>query len=339
MRSTVRNGQRGFSLVEITVVLAIVSALMILTYRMIQETMTATLFNESHNDLAVMSQQAVNAIQTELLQTKLVYEDDATGNAYRTALKFASPAAVWTSSVLPVMDSTTAVFKPDTAKDRFTGNSLLFVRQMPPLSIVYDDDGVAGTPEVELLADRYRFEYIYLRRETRQSFAGSGESADLMFATSAEYADYFQLAAIKAKPGTVVSKLIAAGLKRAWDPGKPLNQAFYALSAATDGTFDPAINKPDIDVAKTRTLLRGLIGAHISGKMAYSVAFATFPIPQPLSVFAKPQAALPGFPSGFEVKVIGPAGNRQVLTRIVLMANYGRTFEAQQATVVTAARF
>lgn len=334
-----RNGQRGFSLVEITVVLAIVSALMILTYQMIEETMSATLFNESHNDLAVMSQQAVNAIQTELLQTKLVYEDDTDGNDYRKALKFASPASVWTSSVLPVMESTTAIFKPDTAKDRFTGNSLLLVRQMPPLSIMYDDDGVGGTPEVELLADRYRFEYIYLRRDTRQSFAASGQSADLMFATSADYADYFQLAAIKNKPGTVVSKLLAAGLKRAWDPGKPLNQAFYELSAATDGTFDPAINKPSIDVARTRTLLRGLIGAHVSGKMAYSVAFAGFPIRQPLSVFAKPDATLPAFPSGFEVKIIGPAGNRQVLTRILLMANYGKTYESQQATVVTAARF
>jgi prepilin-type N-terminal cleavage/methylation domain-containing protein len=339
MGLTKRNGQRGFSLVEITVVLAIVSALMILTYRMIEETMSSTLFNESHNDLAVMSQQAVNAIQGELLQTKLVYEDDATGNDYRAALKFASPPSVWTSSVLPVMESTTTVFKPDTAKDRFTGNSLLVVRQMPPLSILYDHDGVAGTPEVELLADRYRFEYIYLRRETRQSFAGSGQSADLMFATSAEYADYFQLAAIRNKSGTVVSKLIAAGLKRAWDPGKPLGQAFYELSAATDGTFDPPLNKPAIDVARTRTLLRGLIGARVSGKMAYSVAFAAFPISQPLSVFAKPQASLPGYPSGFEVKIIGPAGNRQVLTRIVLMASYGKTFEAQQATVVTAARF
>jgi prepilin-type N-terminal cleavage/methylation domain-containing protein len=339
MRLTGRNSQRGFSLVEITVVLAIVSALMILTYRMIEETMSATLFNESHNDLAVMSQQAVNAIQTELLQTKLVYEDDTVGNAYRTALVFPATASVWTSSVLPVMDSTTTVFKPDVAKDRHTGNSLLFVRQMPPLSIMYDDDGKAGTPEVELLADRYRFEYVYLRRETRQSFAGSGQSADLMFATSAEYADFFQLAAIQNKPGTVVSKLIAAGLKRAWDPGKSLTQAFYELSAATDGTFDPPLNKPSVDVVRTRTLLRGLIGARIGGRMAYSVGFATFPIPHALSLFAKPEASLPGFPSGFEVKIIGPAGNRQVLTRIVLMANYGKTFEAQQATVVTAARF
>jgi prepilin-type N-terminal cleavage/methylation domain-containing protein len=339
MRSTRRNGQRGFSLIEITVVLTIVSALMILTYRLIEETMSATLFNESHNDLAVMSQQSVNSIQTELLQTKLVYEDDATGNAYRTALNFASPASVWTSSVLPVIDSTTSIFTPDKVTDRFTGNSLLFVRQMPPLSIMYDDDGKGATPDVELLADRYRFEYIYLRRDTRQSFSGSGQSADLMFATSADYADFFQLSGIQNKPGTVVSKLIAAGLKRAWDPGRPLTTAFYELSAATDGTFDPPLNKPVIDVAKTRTLLRGLIGGHISGKMAYSVGFGSFPIRQPLSAFAKADAALPGFPSGFEVKIIGPAGNRQVLTRIVLMANYGRTFEAQQATVVTAARF
>jgi prepilin-type N-terminal cleavage/methylation domain-containing protein len=338
-----RHSEKGFSLMEMTVTLAIVSVIMIVTYQLIEQTMSATMFNESHNDLAVMSQKAVNTIQTEVMQAKLVFENDTAGNEYRNALAFSTTPSVWTTSLLPVIDPAATTFTPDGATERYTGNSMLLVRQLPPLSIMYDHDGKAGTADIEFLADRYTFQYFYLRKTTN-SFAGSGQSADLMRAISEQYADYFQLKGVTAKPGTLVSKLIAAGMKQAWDPGKPLNAAFYKLSGATDGTFDSAINAPTIPIAQTKTMLPGLFGGRISGRMSYSVVFPkptgpAFPIPQPLSVFARPDASLPGYPAGFEVKIIGPSRNRQVLTRLVLMAQYGRKYEAQQASVSTAARF
>ncbi len=339
-----RRSERGFSLIEITVTLAIVSAIMIVTYQLIEQTMTVTMFNESHNDLTVMSQKAVNAIQTEVLQAKLVFEEDAVGKEYRDALAFPKAPSVWTTSVLPLIDPTVTTFAPDGASQRFTGNALFLVRQLPPLSVTYDHDGLNNTGDVEFLADRYTFQYFHLRKDTGQSFAKSGQSVDLMRATSETYADYFQLVSVTANPGALVQKLIDAGLKRAWDPGKPLTSAFYNLSSATDGTFGNALNKPTISVVQTRTMLPGLFGGRISGRMNYSVGFPKspgppFPIPQPLAVFARPDASLPGYPGGFEVKIIGPSRNRQVLTRLVLMAHYGRTYEAQQASVSTAARF
>lgn len=339
-----RSSERGFSLIEITVTLAIVSVIMIVTYQLIEQTMSATMFNESHNDLAVMSQKAVNTIQTEVLQAKLVFEDDPQGKAYRDALSFPSTPSVWTTSVLPIIDPATTTFTPDTATQRYTGNTLFLVRQLPPLSILYDHDGLKKTADVEFLADRYSFQYFYLRKESGQSFGGSGQAADLMRATSAEYADYFQLSSVTAEPGKLVTKLIAAGLKQAWDPGKPLGSAFYDLADATDGTFGNAIAKPTIGVASVRSMLPGLFGGRISGRMRYSVAFTKptapdFPIPQKLAVFARTDASLPGYPAGFEVKIIGPSRNRQVLARLVVMAQYGRTYEAQQASVSTAARF
>lgn len=339
-----RPSQRGFSLMEITIVLAIVSGVMILTYRLIEETVTATMFNESHNDLAVMSQQAVNAVQAEVMQARLVFEENTQGIAYRTALTFPTAPGVWTTSVLPIIDASTVTLEPDTTTTRFTGNALFLVRQMPPLTLMYDHDGKANTADIEFLADRYRFDYIYLRKDTTVKFARSGQTADLMMATSEEYADYFQLSGVTAKPGNLAAKVIAAGLKQAWDPGKDVTASFYDLSGATDGTFDAAIKKPTIPIMKTKTLLKGLLGGRITGKMSYSVAFAApsgpaYPLRVPIAQFAQPIAALPNYPSGFEVKIIGPAGNRQVLTRIVLMAQYGKTYEAQQAAVSTAARF
>ena len=102
----------------------------------------------------------------------------------------------------------------------------------------------------------------------------------------------------------------------------------------------------------TTTLLRPFFGVHddeqrlaggmgISGRIDYSMAFGTFQLPVAPRVFAQPDKTKPGFPSGFEVKIAGPARNRKVMTRVVLMSHYtGRKqYEAQQAFVVTAARF
>jgi prepilin-type N-terminal cleavage/methylation domain-containing protein len=344
MPHSLRNAEKGFSLMEITVTLAIVSVIMIVTYQLIEQTMKVTMFNESHNDLAVMSQRAVNAIQTEVVQARLVFENDSLGNEYRGALAFPTSPSIWTTSLLPVIDPASTTFTPDGATERFTGNTLFLVRQLPPLSIFYDHDGKKGTADIEFLADRYAFQYFYLRKDTGHSFAGSGQSAELMRSTSETYADYFQLVSVTAKPGTLVSKLIATGLSRAWDPGKPLASAFYNLSSATDGTFGKAVKNPTIPIVLTKTMLPGLFGGRISGKMSYSVGFPkpsgpAFPIPQPMSVYARTDVSLPGYPAGFEVKIIGPSRNRQVLTRIMLMSQYGRKYEAQQASVSTAARF
>lgn len=335
-----RTSERGFSLMEITVVLAIVSVVMILVYSLIEETIQVTMFNESHNDLAILSQSAVNSLQAEVVQTRLAFEEDATGIAYRSALTMPTGVTVWSDSMLPIFAASGQI-EPDPATQRFTGNSLLLARQLEPLSITYNHDGNASTPEIEFLADRYRFEYVYLARTTTKSFSDSGMSLDLMMSTSGEYADFFQLSSMGATATSrIVPKLTAAGLSRAWNPGQPLGNAFYTLAGALDGTFDGALNNPTIPVVQTKSLLRGLLGGRISGRMYYSVAFGQFPILTPVRLFARPDPSKSGFPSGFEVKIAGPARNRQVMTRLVLMSHYGvKRYESQQAFVVTAARF
>ena len=74
-----RSSERGFSLMEITVVLAIVSMVMIMVYSLMEETLHVTLFNESHNDLTILSQSAVNTLQSEVQQAKVAFEEDTLG--------------------------------------------------------------------------------------------------------------------------------------------------------------------------------------------------------------------------------------------------------------------
>jgi prepilin-type N-terminal cleavage/methylation domain-containing protein len=347
-RRTARTAQSGFSLVEITVVLAIVSGLLIICYSMIEQTVRATMFNESHNDLAIMTQRAVNLMQMEIVQSRAVFQEDAFGQAYRTALQIPAAVPRWPNTLLPMLqiDPTMA---PDTGTgtDRFTGNSLLVVRQLEPLSVLYDDDGNAGTPQVEFLADRYRFEYFFLSPSAARSFSTSGFTLDLLQSTSVDFADYFQLSSLTtAQIQKIVPKIIAAGTATAWNPGQPIATAFYALSGATDGTFNAPLRNATIAIVSTTTLFPGLRGGRISGRMDYSLAFVPalplnpYPLRMPIAVYAQPDASIPRFPAGFEVKVTGPAGSRKVMTRVLLMARYGvSTYEAQQGFVTTSASF
>lgn len=343
----VPKSQRGMSLVEIIVVLAVVSVLMIVVYRLLEDAMHASMFGESHNDMVIMTQRVVNRLHTEILQSRVAYQEDATGSAYRAALQL--PALTkWSDTLLPVFQTETTL-DPDVGNgvDRRAGNSLLIVRQLEPLSVMYDDDGKAGTPDVEFLADRYRFEYEYLISNSGRSFGGTGFFVDLVESRSSEYADYFQLAALtSAQLKAIVPKLQAAGIARAWDPGQSIDNAFYDLAPAASGAFAAALNKPQIAIASTNSLLPDMRGGRITGRIDYSIAFTPtapvkpFRIAHPMFFYAQPDATYPKFPAGFEVKIAGPAGHRKVGLRLVLMSNYrAATYESQQGFVTTAARF
>ncbi|HEX7151089.1 MAG TPA: prepilin-type N-terminal cleavage/methylation domain-containing protein [Thermoanaerobaculia bacterium] len=354
--------QRGFSLMEIIVVLALVSGLMIVVYTLIDETLQTAMFNESHNDLTIMSQRAVNQMHVELLQSSMAFEDNTLGNQYRTALQIPATTPVMPNTLLPVFDTATAV-NPDTGTGaaRRTGNSLLIVRVLAPLEssadprehkpVLYDHDNDAAnpspTPEIELPIDRYRFEYFFLSRNAGRSFGGAGYYLDLVRAASDEYVDFTQLSSLNATQlRRVTSQLWTYGYRRAWDPGQPVPSAFYDLGRPRiTGAFDPPIANANIPIAKSASILPEMRGGRIAGRMEYSVAFRPtarppFPIRQPVSMYAQQNAALPAFPAGFEVKIAGPSGFRRAFVRLVLVSNYRATnYESQQATVTTATRF
>src|SRR5216117_1585333 len=90
-----RRAQRGLSLVEILVTLVIFTALVLIVYSMIDKTLHLTLFNESHNDLTIMTERAVNTMQGEILQTKTAFEEDAVGAGYRSALQLPAAQPQW----------------------------------------------------------------------------------------------------------------------------------------------------------------------------------------------------------------------------------------------------
>jgi prepilin-type N-terminal cleavage/methylation domain-containing protein len=359
------NTQRGYTLAEILVVVAVSAIVLIMCYQLIEDAMRTSLFVESHNRLAEFAQRPVNFMQAEVYQNRTVFQGDTVGTAYlaRFLVPPAYPTGAWpnctgasgcgsgvagwtppalpaiqNNSLLPILDASN-VMGPDagTGASRMTGNCLLIVRQLPPLLIDYDHDNDVSTPKIKFPADRYRFELYYLSRKTTRPFSTVGYYLDLLQARSIDFADYFQLNTLIGAGGTlsgqaktdIINGLNAGGLHLSWNPmNQPVANSFYSMDAAT-GAFTLRANQ-GIWVYSAKTLLPELGSGSVSGKMLYTVGFrpsatAQLPIRDAIPKYAIFDTTMPEFPSGFEVKIVGSGAARKVLLRLVLVANYGVT--------------
>ena len=359
--------QRGVTLMEMIVVTAIFSVVFIISYSLLEDTVKTSLFIEAHTDLPVYGQQAVNTIQRELLQTRTVFEatPGTFGPGYFSALTFPAQYPLLADSQMPVLNPT-GTLVPDVAGTRYTGNCLLIARQLSPAVITGLTTG-CGTPGTcRLLVDRYQFELFYLTKRTSgQSFSGTGYWLDAIQAKSAIYADYTQLnqwslllppAADKTRVASVLSSYtevntgISAPTNKAWDSGMAAPSAFYTISAALGLT---AIPQPAIPLTTATSLARGLAGGRISGKMDYSIGFrpsaasrfnlatdvtrldGSIQVRDPIPKYAVFDSTTPLFPSGLEFLMVGPAGSRRILSRIVIMSSYIGHIDSKEALVIT----
>ncbi|HEV7765556.1 MAG TPA: prepilin-type N-terminal cleavage/methylation domain-containing protein [Thermoanaerobaculia bacterium] len=334
--------QRGMSLVEVIVVMAIALVIIMASFQMLEETTRVTMFIETRNDLPIIAQSAVNYLQTAISQSKQIFDADTTGVGPGYLAALTVPMTPLTGSRMPLIN-TNGQFVADTT-DPFTGNCLLIARQLAPIEIKYTGG--------QLELDRYRFEYYFLTKRTNWKFVGSDGYVDAMRARSNEYADYFQLSNL---PGSITAaqrkeineKLMAQAPNKilmAWDPGQPINKTMYKLttngtSAATAYVLD---DKHKIVMNDVKSITPQINSARVFGKMNYSIAFRksateTYPITTPVSRYAVFASAKPLFPSGLEFVVVGNATTRRVLSRLTIMAHYrANEYASQEASVITA---
>lgn len=329
-------------MIEVLVVLLLLVLVAAIIFELIIGTSRASMFAEGRNDITSVGQRVVNGIQTQVIQAKLILQEDATGTGYRTLFTNALPVgvSVWSNSRMPIIDSNTSIIGPDPGPNSIatrTGNSLIVVRQLQPVGISYDHDNDAGTANIDFMADRYQFEYYFLRQNSSRNFGGFGYYLELMQARSQVVSDYFQLSSIAVNASQVIQglRVLTPPVLLAWDPGKPVSTpAFYNLTAGGTllGNSVPTFN------LSVRSLMPEFTGGRISGKIEYSVGLNSstpLAIRDPIPRYA---TATSNFPGGVEFMVVGPASSRKILTRLVLVSESMRTFTSKESIVIASAR-
>lgn len=377
MKVRFSNSEKGFSLIEALVTLVILTVIILMLYELMIGSMKATMFVESRNDLEMFAQRTVNAIQTAIIQSRMMHQENTLGQSYRDLLVASNLGwPIYLDSRLPIPDDGStgdALLDPDDSSEEFVGNEMLLVRALEPVPIMYDHDGDAGTPEIPFYVDRYRLEFYFLTLNTARNFNGSGSFLDLIQAKGPDFADYFQLSTtfpgLSAPQRTQIATGMAnlpAGLTteqrirmevdgpitQAWDPALDPNVdvAFHDMDG-TGNFSDATVTSLNL---KKQSMLPEFGGGRIGGKMEYSVAtnsdtplgdgrFGPLRIMDPVPLFGYKNI---NFPGGFEIKIIGPKGARSIWNRLVLCSENiriqsggrGREVESQESVVISSSR-
>jgi Prokaryotic N-terminal methylation motif len=366
--------QGGFTIIEAMVTILLLSLVMIIFYELMISTMRTTMFVESHSDLLTVGQRVVNKLQTAIIESRMIFENDhlvnsvtdTTGTEYvQLFVDSGLTPLPMTDSRLPIVDTNTgAIIDPDTGSETWVGNEMLLARHLEAVPVPYDNDSDSGTADIPFLVDRYRLEFYYVATNTARNFNGIGHYIEVYESKSEIFYDYFQLssafatmtAAQKTQISTELLALpsglattpineatrleVTGPLNVGWNPGQPFDNSFYTIDSS--GNF--TLNTNHLLTLKTASMMPEFRGGRMSGRMDYTVApncdtalanghFGPFDISDKVPLFGLSTGEFSG---GFEFKIVGASGSRNVWNRLVLLSQHSGYVQSQSNVVVTA---
>jgi prepilin-type N-terminal cleavage/methylation domain-containing protein len=321
-----RSGQNGTTIIELMVVISVFSIVALATYELVINMMRSNAHISAWNNLTSWGESATIRISEDVTRSRVLYQADDTGEAYRAWLDISANYPVVANSQLPVIDELGTICRDDVGLRR-TGNGLMFAMEMTPFSAV-----VGGTTR---RCDIMRLVFYYLTSVNRP-IAGNNTSLLLIRWESIEYAHSGQVNAISdAAQRQAFARALYEdrGVRYLWDPRAIPTAAFWAIDEWGVISADPEVQPP-----LTRNNEENVIPNLGHGNQA--VAFnrsANFWGPDDVPNFAR---ANNNFPGGFEVQIIGATGARQIFTRLVLAwyLPVDKTLETKESTNITSIR-
>lgn len=325
----IRRGEEGTTLVEMMIVLACFSVVSLGIYGIISQTQISSDSLNAWNSLTQWGQNAVNKMNLEITQGRLIYQNDAVGQAYLGKLEVDASYPVTTTNILPVIDST-GTFYQDTLAITRTGNAFLFVKDCAP----YVGNAGISTRRVNI----YRLIYYYLS-PINKPISDKQQSLRLVRWVSKEFADYNQIIDIQSgitRTDFITNLFTNRNISYTWITHNTPTTAFYRIYS--NGSIDAI---PDSTYTIQKDTVENFIPS--MGRGYASVAWnrsSQFWTPDLVPKFAQAYSGGSGFPHGFEVQIIGPSGGRQILIRLVLAYSVplNKTVASSEAITIVAMR-
>jgi len=265
---------------------------------------------ERHNRVNTRCQRILNELGAQVSSSVRLYGDDAEGQAMLGILQGVSGEMLGNSK-LPVL-LPTGIIEKDDAGGRFTGNFLLFLKAEKPFGY----KGVGGSQDIRRI-DIYRVIALYLARKEGVTgpLTDRPDGLDLVVFRSVPLIDRSEIDAIvddAEREQVLTLARQELRVKFLFDISRPVMQALANFNDM--GVIDP--NAPDPYLIPEDTV-RGKEG--LFEHIAITVATNGAPSHYGIGRFAEVDTSGEGFPHGFETRIIGGAGARQVLLHLTLV--------------------
>ena len=332
---------RGVTLVELMIAIAImgiISAGMATMFTSIQRNYS---IEDARIGIKSGAQTAINKIALNLTSTKRLFQNTGADNAF-LAIVSLNPALM-ANSVLPAInDGASMTPSSGTFVASAVGNSLFFASldTGPYINPTPIADSAAALYTIRV--DSYHFNYYYLAQNAKPIVGGGGQIM-LQEWHSISIVDYPQITAWT--DATLKTNLATAmynsGYRYAWDSSQnAAASAFYSISSVgaltAVGSVPVLAQSGDSRMAPAAMIkpLTGILGAGYRYGVSPNTS-GSFSIPYTVPEFG---VASGKFPSGFEVVVVGSSSAREILLRLVVVAQgaFKGNIASQQVTVATA---
>jgi len=318
--------QRGFTILEVAVTLALVTSMALIVERTLDSTRRAENYLSAVRKATERGQKLTYEIRELVTASRRLFSGDTAGQAYLEALDL-SRAPMIPSARLPVVDELGRLGPDETGLPQ-TGNILFFVGETDATPAMADP----SIPKLRYI-DTYRFVCCYPRLSDRSVVTEDGlpRAKDLVVWQSVEFPNYKQLMAISdaTERANVVSDLYDRyGHRMAWDPTADVGGGFFDLDSG--GSIAGAAN-PSPMIAED-------LDERDGGRLVYAnvqLARSDNADPRRKAVFSVDDPAT-WRPDGFEVKVVGASGSRQVWMHLVIEVQADRGQVAVQPNTIIA---
>lgn len=333
-----RSREAGFSVIEVVMVMAGLAALGVMFGETMIVSLGADRYVSAFNAAATKGQRSSNEIEEDLTAARRVYSNDAEGRAYAAATEAFGPSRPngipkpLLTSLLPLTDPL-GTFAPDTQARQTTGNSLLFVREQGSAVVDTEEGPVARS----LRFDLFRFVGYYLTKKPGPTVGGNPDRLDLIRWQSVPFASLSQANGIfdPVERAEALATLRADfGVGHLWDAGQPVEIAFYAVDVDGSVSVSP---ESEFTIRSDAAQPARAFFLDKRSSVAWNGGETQVPVPK----YGYRHDASDGFPHGFELKIIGQAGSRQMLVRLALLGwtPPGHTAYADSTVIVPIREF
>ena len=318
-------GEAGYTLLEISVVLVLLTGMALIVERTLTSTNRADAYLRAMRLAKERSESASFRVYEAVSASRRLFERDQDGMGYLAALDL-SRYPVAAGARLPLVDELNPL-GPDRAGHPHTGNVLLFVREVDPVSVCAD-----VTQYPQRLIDVYHFVCCYPHQTARNVVTDDSRNAkDLVIWYSVPYPSYKQILAIsdldeRQKVLEILRETYA--FDHLWDVCCPANEAFFRINPM--GVL--------ADLPEVGFIIEEHPGISEGGLLEHHNAQLAFTDPSRRlrrGVFTT-DTNTQWVPDGFEVKVTGASGHRKVWIHTVVETQALRGEAAVHASTLIA---